>query len=77
MEVHNCQISQSGCAKSGLLIQGIMKCAESALLACADLASFPGLEEEDEPFVNALNYLEVNDVSISGRLPVTPSKSHG
>ena len=46
------------------------------------LASFPGLGGGGErawfqPFAHALNYLGFNHVLISGKVPMTPSKSHG
>ena len=45
------------------------------------LASFPGPKRRErawfQPFVHALNYLGYHHVLISGRVPMTPSKSHG
>ena len=45
------------------------------------LASFPGPKRRErawfQPFVHVLNYLGYHHVLISGRVPMTPSKSHG
>ena len=63
-----------------ILILSVAKKNDAEAAACT-VASFPGPRGEGERawfqlFAHALNYLGFNQVLISGRVPMTPSKSH-